>query len=114
MKKWKNLKGWQKGGIGGFFILGILHVLFVVLDIILNEGRAITHPLTSIVVEFPLFVIEIYLAKWFGIIIKSDSSVFIWLWNYFGGTAAWGIVGATVGSILGFLSNIIISNAKRR
>lgn len=106
MKKWKDMKGWQKGSVIGFSVLGTGHIFLVTFDLVLEGGSAFIHPLGIPVFEFPLYVLYVYVYLLFKIeIIPQPGSIVFWIWIYLCGTIAWGVVGTVVGFIFGLLSD---------
>jgi len=107
MKKWKGLKGWQKGGVIGFSIIGLTHILFVTLILLIDGAKGVTG-LVFFIIEFPLFILHSHI---FDLLFKNEyypqlNSTIFWLWIYLCGTIAWGVVGAIAGIVLGFLSDL--------
>ncbi|HZX36265.1 MAG TPA: hypothetical protein VFF54_07250 [Thermodesulfobacteriota bacterium] len=106
MKKWKNLKGWQKGGIIGFGIMGTVHIFFVTLILFIGGAKGIAG-LGFLIIEFPLFILH---SHFFESLFENEfypqfEGIIFWIWIYLAGTITWGIVGAVSGSILGFFVN---------
>ena len=109
MNKWKDFKGWQKGTVIGFSILGITHILFITIDLIFERGSALIHPLGIPIFELPLYILYIFVYSLFKIdIIPEPHShrIIFWICIYFCGTITWGICGAVLGLFLGFLSDL--------
>lgn len=106
MKKWKHLKGWQRGSIIGFSISGGGHILL--LTIILFSGDIKGEGwLGILLLELPLVWMNHFFNLLLGIEIFPIFEGFIfWLWIYISGTIAWGVVGAVMGFIFGFLSDL--------
>lgn len=108
VKKWKHLKGWQRGGIIGFSAIGTIHVFILTLDLIIEYSTRATAPtLGLIVLEFPLLTFHFKVIEpLFGNEFIPQSDFFLWVWAYLCGTIAWGVIAAAVGFILGFLSDL--------
>lgn len=114
MRKWRNLKGWQKGSLIGFFVLGIIHVLFVTHDLIFYSGRSITHPFGIPIFEWPLFVLYGFFYLMFKIeILPTPNGIYFWIFIYIVGTITWGVVGSLPGFILGLISDIYRASSQR-
>lgn len=115
MRKWIDLKGWQKGSIIGFFVMGIMHVLFVTINLILENGRTITHPLGFLIFEWPLFILHSYvLESLFGNeYYPQFNGFFFWFYIYFFGSIGWGSVGVLPGLLLGVAVDLLKTSTGR-
>lgn len=114
MRKWRDLKGWQRGSTIGFAVVGIIHILLVAF-VLLSGGIKGEGWLGFFLMELPLVWVNHIVNLMLNVeIFPKSNDIFFWIWVFIFGTITWGVVGAVPGFLIGLISDIFRGRGLRR